>query len=199
MICEGNWTEAEKDPDTFRALVQEEVAQGWLEKVGALEQAQARWPDMVAVGRCNLVKSEGRETRLVLDSSVPNASFLIPEKYSLPGLSDVRAAWPLRGRTEEAELFAVDIRAAHKSVRDAPATRAQHVTNGRRPVLWTCPLRFCLKIHVCDFYVRLPWLKLCLCSKGKICPPCPPLVLVRRIPTHAGLYVRVEMVIPHHR
>ncbi|CAE7654855.1 unnamed protein product, partial [Symbiodinium pilosum] len=118
LICEGNWTEAEKDPDTFRALVQEEVAQGWLEKVGALEQAQARWPDMVAVGRCNLVKSEGRETRLVLDSSVPNASFLIPEKYSLPGLSDVRAAWPLRGRTEEAELFAVDIRAAHKSVRD---------------------------------------------------------------------------------
>ena len=84
ITCEGNWSGAEKEPELFRSLVQQEVSEGWLQQVGSLQQAEERWPSMTAVGKCSVVQAPGRKPRLV-DASISNAnaSCLVPERYSL--------------------------------------------------------------------------------------------------------------------
>ena len=46
QYCTGNWSEAEKDPDLFRKLIEQEVAAGFLEEVG--------WRRRSHVGRISL-------------------------------------------------------------------------------------------------------------------------------------------------
>ena len=41
---------------------------------------------------------------------------MIPERYNLPGLGDLQAGYPLRGRQTEISSFSLDIKAAHKSL-----------------------------------------------------------------------------------
>ena len=69
-VCQGNWHPAEEDPDTVAALLADEEAAGWIQQVpGGLKAAKKRWPKGVAVGKLSLVKAEGRDPRLVLDST----------------------------------------------------------------------------------------------------------------------------------
>ena len=67
----------------------------------------------------NIVNSEGREPRFVVDDSVCNTNALchISESYSNPTLASVRAAFPLRGDPSPLGAFAMDVKAAHKSIR----------------------------------------------------------------------------------
>ncbi|CAE7756746.1 unnamed protein product, partial [Symbiodinium necroappetens] len=70
-VCQGNWRPAEEDPDTVAALLADEEAAGWIQQVpGGLKAAKKRWPKGIAVGKLSLVKAEGRDPRLVLDSTV---------------------------------------------------------------------------------------------------------------------------------
>ena len=120
--CTGNWSEAEKDPDLFRELIEQEVAAGFLEEVGSLETAQSRWPNLTAVGKCNIVKHPTKAPRLIMDSSISNtnAGCYIPERYMMPSLQDIRASWPLRGDDTDFLAFAMDIKGAHKTIRIHP-------------------------------------------------------------------------------
>ena len=57
-ICEGNWKMAE------------DVANNWTVETGLSLAAREKWPLRIAVGKLNVVFAEGKEPRLVLDSTV---------------------------------------------------------------------------------------------------------------------------------
>ena len=67
----------------------------------------------------NIVHSEGRKPRLVVDSSIcgTNACCMIPEKCSLPTLQTIQAGFPLRNRHEPLAAWSLDVKSAHKSIR----------------------------------------------------------------------------------
>ena len=85
-----NWSSAEDHPDEVRALIDEEVKNGWVTPFhGSLSDAQEQWPLGVAVGKLGLVLAEGRNPRLVVDNTVcgVNARCVMPEKATLPTAS----------------------------------------------------------------------------------------------------------------
>ena len=116
-VCERNWKGAEENPEVTRELLRKELKEGWLEEL-PLEQAQQRWQH-VAVGKLSVVFSALRKPRLIVDSTVcgTNSSCAIPERYSLPALTDVQRSFPLRGSQCELGAFSLDIKAAHKTIR----------------------------------------------------------------------------------
>ena len=56
-----------------------------------LEQAKKHWPKGTALGKLNLVLAEGRDPRLVLDSTIcgVNPKCHLPEKVALPMAADI--------------------------------------------------------------------------------------------------------------
>ena len=116
LLCEENWKGARDNPETLAALVQEELANDWLEEV-PLEEARKRWQD-IAIGKMNVVLVPDKNPRLIVDETVSgvNPGCMIPERYNLPGLCDLQAGYPLRGRQSELSSFSLDIKAAHKSL-----------------------------------------------------------------------------------
>ena len=70
-VCQGNWKPAEEDPDSVSALLEAEESQGWIQRVeGGLQEAERLWPKGIGVGKLSLVKAEGRDPRLGLDSTI---------------------------------------------------------------------------------------------------------------------------------
>ena len=116
LLCEENWKGARDNPETLAALVQEELANDWLEEV-PLEEARKRWQD-IAIGKMNVVLVPDKNPRLIVDETVSgvNPGCMIPERYNLPGLGDLQAGYPLRGQQSELSSFSLDIKAAHKSL-----------------------------------------------------------------------------------
>ena len=56
-------------------LLAQEVDQGFMEEwQGGLAAARARWGERVAVGKLAVIEVQGKELRLVGNSSAPNAS-----------------------------------------------------------------------------------------------------------------------------
>ena len=126
-ICAGNWPGAEADPSLLEEMVQAELEAGYIEPVDSLDEARRRWP-RVAVGKANIVKAPGRKPRLIVDPTVSgaNPACVIPERFTLPGLSDIQAGFPIRACSEEVGGFSLDIAAAHKTVRVREAERVGH-------------------------------------------------------------------------
>ncbi|CAE7277481.1 unnamed protein product [Symbiodinium sp. CCMP2592] len=118
QICSGNWPGANEEPELLAELVQQEVDAGYLLVFDSLEEAQKKW-SRIAIGKVNVIKSPNRKPRLIVDPSVSgvNPSCHIPERFLLPGLSDIRASYPMRGVVGEVEVCTLDIAAAHKTVR----------------------------------------------------------------------------------
>ena len=116
LLCDENWKGARDNPETLAALVQEELENGWLEEV-PLEEARIRWKE-IAIGKMNVVLVPDKNPRLTVDATVSgvNQGCVIPERYNLPGLGDLQAGYPLRGRQTEISSFSLDIKAAHKSL-----------------------------------------------------------------------------------
>ena len=119
-ICSGNWPGATANPELLMELLQAELDAGYVIELPSLEAARARWP-CVAIGKANVIVSENRSPRLIIDPSVSgvNGAALIPERYMLPGFGDIRLAFPVRGCQDEVGGFSLDISAAHKTVRIA--------------------------------------------------------------------------------
>ena len=122
-ICHGNWSSAEADPETLRALVEEELDKGWLLELDSLASAQARFGSKLAIGKMSIVSAPGKKPRLVVDSTVcgTNPSCFIPETFALPSVDDVRECFPLRMHDGKLAGFALDVKSAHKTVRVRPA------------------------------------------------------------------------------
>ena len=58
---------AEDEPETVQSLLRNEIANNWIVETGlSLAQAQEKLP----LGKLNVVFAEGKEPRLVLDSTV---------------------------------------------------------------------------------------------------------------------------------
>ena len=80
VICSGNWKQAEASPEEFSSFIHAEVEAGWLEEV-PLKEATARWGANVAVGKCNIVFSDGAANPdslwiLQFVARIPAAAFL---------------------------------------------------------------------------------------------------------------------------
>ena len=70
-LCTGNWKAAEEHPQEVAALIEKEIEQGWVEQTNmSLEEAKAFWPKGVALGKLNVVFADGKDPRLVLDSTI---------------------------------------------------------------------------------------------------------------------------------
>ena len=123
QIC-GNWPGAEQHPELLEEMIQAEVEAGYLECVDSLHEAQQRWPQ-IAVGKANIVQAVGRKPRLIIDPTVSgtNPACTIPERFTLPGLGDIQAGFPIRGCSSEVGGFSLDIASAHKTVRVREAER----------------------------------------------------------------------------
>ncbi|CAE7038940.1 unnamed protein product [Symbiodinium sp. CCMP2592] len=117
-ICSGHWPGAEEDPELLEELMEAELAAGYVEELPSLEAARARWA-RVAIGKANIIKSEGKSPRLIIDPSVSgtNGACVIPERFLLPGLGDVQHGYPVRGCADEVSAVSLDISAAHKTSR----------------------------------------------------------------------------------
>ena len=118
-----NWKGAMDDPNLTWDLISEEIRQGWVKEIpGGLEEAKQRWTS-IAVGKLNVVHSEGRKPRLVLDSSCCNVNqkCKLPETMILPTVDDVRASFDMTEIGESIMALSLDIQAAHKQVRLAPS------------------------------------------------------------------------------
>ena len=114
-----NWQSAEDNPEDVSTLIQKEIDEQWVEEFhGTLEDAQARWPKGVAVGKLGLALSDSRPPRLVLDSTIcgVNGRCVIPEHATLPSAQDVKRCYPLRNNASPLSGFSLDIRSAHKRI-----------------------------------------------------------------------------------
>ena len=77
--------------------MQDEVKKGFVKHFQGDEASAAQqWPQGTAIGKLNIVMAEGRDPRLVLDSTMCglNPSVHLPEHVALPTASDVqRSFW----------------------------------------------------------------------------------------------------------
>ncbi|CAE7469933.1 unnamed protein product, partial [Symbiodinium necroappetens] len=116
VVHNSNWKGARDNPEVLESLIQEELANDYIEEV-SLEEARCRW-EHVAVGKLNVVIVPDKNPRLTVDETISgvNPSCCIPERYNLPGLSDLQAGYPLRGPASILGVFSLDVKAAHKSI-----------------------------------------------------------------------------------
>ena len=121
--CTGNWTRAERDPALLRSLVDKEIQAGHVAAFAGDRTAAAKhWPQGIAIGKRNIVLAEGRDPRLVLDSTVCNANTLcrIPEHVALPSAHEVMKSFQHRDAYGNWIAFALDFKAAHKTIKVKP-------------------------------------------------------------------------------
>ena len=115
--CRGNWTAAEQSPELLAQLIQQEVEKGFVKRFeGTEEDAALHWPKGTAIGKLNVVLAEGREPRLVLDSTVCglNPAVHIPERVALPTASDVQRTFLAEDCYAQQTALSIDFKAAHK-------------------------------------------------------------------------------------
>ena len=116
----SNWNSAESEIALTQSLVQEEIDKGWVfEYDGTLEEAQAKWPMGVSLGKLGIAHSDGRAPRLVLDNTICglNPRCWAPERSILPTCKDIlRTFLPIREFQGDHMAFSLDIKAAHKRI-----------------------------------------------------------------------------------
>ena len=120
LHCQGNWTQAEQNPELLRQLLQKEVDNGWVIPFhGNASDAARQWPEGTAIGKLNIVSAEGKDPRLVLDSTICNANPLckVPERVSLPAALDVQRTFLQGDRRGNFIGMSLDFKAAHKCVK----------------------------------------------------------------------------------
>ena len=116
--CSSNWKSADDDLALAQSLVDEDVNDGFVREFkGSLQDAKAKWPRGVAVGKLGIAHAPGRAPRLIMDSTVAgvNPAAVIEDKLFLPGLRDVVDT---TDPDDPATLaFSMDVSKAHKRVR----------------------------------------------------------------------------------
>ena len=122
-ICDQNWKNAESEPEVVKALLEKEIASGWVVRAHCSEaEAHVRWPKGVAVGKLNVVFADNKEPRLVLDSTVCNVNprCHLPEQVSLPMASDLCLATHCKDAHSAFIGASFDFKAAHKQIQVHP-------------------------------------------------------------------------------
>ena len=96
---------------------------GWVRKFEGTEQEAAlHWPAGTAIGKLNLVLAEGKEPRIVLDSSVCglNPAVHLPERVALPTGADVQRSFLSDDCFAQLCAVSLDFKAAHKCCKVLP-------------------------------------------------------------------------------
>eukprot|EP00438_Fugacium_kawagutii_P001597 Skav221839 [mRNA] locus=scaffold885:463742:465520:+ [translate_table: standard] len=136
VLCASNHRSAD-ELAKVRALVEKELEQGYMQRVGSLAQVKQRFPsDKLAIGKLGVVSCDGKEDRLIGDSRAsgasPAAQFSeraeVPSLYHFSAALDRFAEWNFKrgnranpvASSEAWCLFSIDIKGAHKSVRTHP-------------------------------------------------------------------------------
>ena len=91
--CEGNWSVATQQPPLLDTLLDKELKAGHVRPFqGSREDARKKWPLGTAAGKLHIAIAEGKDPRLVLDSTICNANrqCRIPEQVSMPTALDVQ-------------------------------------------------------------------------------------------------------------
>ncbi|OLP89621.1 hypothetical protein AK812_SmicGene28887 [Symbiodinium microadriaticum] len=112
-----HWLAAESNQELLEQLVQEEVSKGFVQPFHGDESAAAQqWPHGTAIGKLNIVMAEGRDPRLVLDSTVCglNPAVHLPEHVALPTASDVQRSFLAQDCYASLVALSLDFKAAHK-------------------------------------------------------------------------------------
>ena len=120
LHCQGNWTQAETNPKLLEELLDKEIEAGWVSPFhGDADAASAHWPQGTAIGKLNIVAADGKDPRLVLDSTVCNANTLckVPERVSLPTALDVQRTFQHHDPFGAFAGLSLDFKAARKSVK----------------------------------------------------------------------------------
>ena len=114
---------AEDEPETVQGLLLKEIANNWIVETSlSIADARKKWPLGIAVGKLNVVFAEGKEPRLVLDSTVcqVNTRCHLPERLSLPMASDLALSTQPEDTPGAFIGASVDFKAAHKQVQVRP-------------------------------------------------------------------------------
>ena len=102
------------------------TAQSELTRLEGVRQSHRCWPNRAAIGQLNVVIADGKDPRLVLDSTVCNANPLckIPERVALPSALpsalDVQRSFLREDCFGNMRCTALDFKAACKCVKVAP-------------------------------------------------------------------------------
>ena len=118
--CTGNWAQAERDPALLRSFLDKEIEAGHVAPLSGERAAAAKhWPQGIAIGKLNIVMAEGRDPRLVLDSTICKANTLcrIPEHVALPSAHEVMKSFQHRDAFGQWIALALDFKAAHQTVK----------------------------------------------------------------------------------
>ena len=119
-----HWLAAESNQELLEQLVQEEVSKGFVQPFHGDESAAAQqWPHGTAIGKLNIVMAEGRDPRLVLDSTVCglNPAVHLPEHVALPTASDVQRSFLAQDCYASLVALSLDFKAAHKCCKVRPS------------------------------------------------------------------------------
>ena len=122
--CRGNWLAAESNQELLEQLVQDEVAKGFVKPFPGDEASAAQhWPQGTDLGKLNIVMAEGRDPRLVLDSSICglNHAVHLPEHVALPTASDVQRSFLAEDCFASLIALSLDFKAAHKCCKVKPS------------------------------------------------------------------------------
>ena len=122
--CRGNWLAAESNQELLEQLVQDEIAKGFVKPFDGDEaDAAQHWPQGTAIGKLNIVTAEGRDPRLVLDSTICglNPAVQLPEHVALPTASDVQRSFLAQDCYASLVALSLDFKAAHKCCKVKPA------------------------------------------------------------------------------
>ena len=94
------------------------LRQAGFEEVEGGEAELLQRYSQVAIGKLNLVIAPGRSPRLVVDSSISGvtANTCIPNRMSLPRISDVIDAAPDGPTSEECVQLTLDVAKAHRRI-----------------------------------------------------------------------------------
>ena len=121
--CEGKWKVAEENPMETLKLVEKEVSKGWVrEWPGTLADAKLKWgQNKVAKGKLNVVMAPGKDSRLVLDSTINGLTDKVVqmERTFNPTPTSVEAAVCNDKSEEEYEALTADVAGAHKCIKIA--------------------------------------------------------------------------------
>ena len=85
--CAGNWTQAERNPAVLQELIDKELQDGYIACFDGTEaDAKLHWPKGAAIGKLNVVLAQGRDPRMVLDSTICNLNprCHLPERVQMP-------------------------------------------------------------------------------------------------------------------
>ena len=118
LHCSGNWTRAESNPEILQELIDKELQGNYIAEFrGTEDDAKKQWPKGTAIGKLNVVLAEGRDPRMVLDSTICNLNprCTLPERMQMPTVCDVQLTYAPHDPPGFWHGLSLDFKAAHKA------------------------------------------------------------------------------------